>query len=161
MDKEQIRKQVKAARAAISLEEKLAASDQITNACLTLPEVCCANIICLYKSLKDEVRTDRLYQTLRLQQKILVFPEDIQENESGISKFDVECFIVPGIAFDRNGYRLGFGGGYFDRLLAEIQTPKIGLAFHKQILPLLPHESYDIVMDIIVTEKEIRRIGGL
>ncbi len=63
--------------------------------------------------------------------------------------------VVPGVAFDRRGNRIGFGKGYYDRLLAAHPTPRIALAFGFQLLPgglaPLPH---DIPMDLIVTEHE-------
>ncbi len=62
------------------------------------------------------------------------------------------------MAFDREGYRLGRGQGYYDRLLAHIKTPKIGLAFGYQIVSRLPRDIYDIPMDVVITEKETIKI---
>ena len=64
--------------------------------------------------------------------------------------------LVPALAFDLSGFRLGRGGGYYDRTLAEFTGFKIGLAFSEQIAAAeLPHENFDIPMDAIVTEKAV------
>ena len=66
---------------------------------------------------------------------------------------DLDLLIVPGIAFDRRGHRLGHGHGYFDRFLARIPktTPTVGLAFRCQILECLPTASYDRPVQTILT----------
>jgi len=69
-----------------------------------------------------------------------------------ISKIDV--FLVPGLAFDRAGRRLGRGGGHYDKALAEARGLKIGLAGSHQISnEALPEESHDVRMDAVVTER--------
>ncbi len=67
----------------------------------------------------------------------------------------IDLILVPGLAFDRPGNRLGYGGGYYDRLLAEIDAPKVGLAFAVQIVADLPIEPHDCRVDFIVTEQEV------
>lgn len=58
--------------------------------------------------------------------------------------------IVPGIAFDAKGYRIGYGGGYYDRFLsAEPYHPTIALCFDFQLVPQLPHESHDIPVNTL------------
>jgi 5-formyltetrahydrofolate cyclo-ligase len=68
----------------------------------------------------------------------------------------VELALIPGIAFDRRGGRVGFGGGYFDRLLPQMPKAfRLGLAFSAQVSAVpLPHESHDIRMHAVITEKE-------
>ena len=68
--------------------------------------------------------------------------------------------IVPGIAFDLAGYRLGRGLGYYDRALNSFMGKKIGVAFSWQVTETLPREPFDIPMDIIVTEKSIIRANA-
>ncbi len=67
--------------------------------------------------------------------------------------------MVPMLAFDRNGYRLGYGGGYYDRTLRELRASQsvwaVGLAFAAQETDLLPCDSFDQAVDAVVTEKEI------
>ncbi|MEI6292712.1 MAG: 5-formyltetrahydrofolate cyclo-ligase [Methanomicrobiales archaeon] len=69
---------------------------------------------------------------------------------------DLEVVIVPLLAFDRAGHRLGYGAGYYDRFLSSYQqAKKIGAAFSCQEIGLVPADENDIAMDIIVTEREI------
>lgn len=69
----------------------------------------------------------------------------------------VDLIIVPGVVFDKRGYRIGYGGGYYDRFLSKIdkKIPKISLAFDLQVIDKVPTEYYDIPVDYIITEKEI------
>lgn len=66
----------------------------------------------------------------------------------------MDLVIVPGLAFDRNGHRLGRGGGYFDRFLEKVpaQVPRIGLAFRFQVVARLPRESHDQPVDRVITD---------
>lgn len=67
-----------------------------------------------------------------------------------------ECILTPGVAFDRQGFRLGFGGGYYDRLLAltEKNVQTIGLAYDFQIMETLPREPHDQAVQVVCTDKE-------
>ena len=67
----------------------------------------------------------------------------------------VDLFLLPGIAFDRSGGRLGYGKGYYDRLLSGLSSPRIALAFHEQIIDRTPLLENDILVDTIITDKEI------
>ncbi|MCL4216657.1 MAG: 5-formyltetrahydrofolate cyclo-ligase [Candidatus Hydrogenedentes bacterium] len=62
--------------------------------------------------------------------------------------------LVPGLAFDRRGYRIGFGGGYFDRFLADFSGLAIGLAYPWQLVERLPSEAHDMPVRMIVTSAE-------
>lgn len=72
---------------------------------------------------------------------------------------DVELFVVPGLAFDATGARLGYGKRYYDSLLrsARSESPRIGLAFACQMEPTLPVLDYDVSMHVIVTEEAVHR----
>lgn len=66
----------------------------------------------------------------------------------------IEAILVPGVAFDRQGGRLGFGGGYYDRFLAEDPgTVTLGVGFECQLEATLPHEPHDRGVHFIITEK--------
>ena len=68
--------------------------------------------------------------------------------------------IIPGLAFDQNGVRLGYGAGYYDRFLARYpQAVKIGVAYDFQIVDELPREDHDICMNIIVTPNQTIRVS--
>lgn len=75
---------------------------------------------------------------------------------------ECDLIIVPGIVFDLHGYRLGFGGGYYDRLLREIASlklgiPFVGLAYELQVVDRLPHTCHDVAVHILVTEERVLR----
>lgn len=78
---------------------------------------------------------------------------------------EVDLVVVPGVAFDRRGNRLGYGGGYYDRLLPEVKTANpaaalAGLAYGFQLVPALPAEHHDTPMDAVATEDGLLRFGG-
>jgi 5-formyltetrahydrofolate cyclo-ligase len=78
-------------------------------------------------------------------------PRDMQPAAVG----DWDLTIVPLLAFDRRGYRLGYGKGYYDRLLGSRPMPTSGVAFAAQEVAELPAEPFDMPLDCIVTEDEI------
>ncbi|QQZ10859.1 5-formyltetrahydrofolate cyclo-ligase [Heyndrickxia vini] len=79
-------------------------------------------------------------------------PIDCQTIE--VKKDELDLIIVPGITFTRNGYRIGFGGGYYDRFLSDYQGKTISLAFSAQIKLDIPIEKHDIPVQRIITENE-------
>lgn len=66
----------------------------------------------------------------------------------------IDICIVPGRVFDRSGYRIGWGGGYYDRYLATYKGTTISLAYDVQLLEEIPKEPHDIPVEFIVTERE-------
>ena len=78
--------------------------------------------------------------------------------ERPVAESDIDIVLVPGLAFDRRGGRMGFGAGYYDRLLTKTHAVKIGLCYDFQLLDNIPSEEHDISMDYIITEKEILEI---
>ncbi|MGB9692505.1 MAG: 5-formyltetrahydrofolate cyclo-ligase [Candidatus Sumerlaeaceae bacterium] len=68
---------------------------------------------------------------------------------------DVDIFLVPGIVWDESGYRIGFGGGYFDKILSKRRPDSlaIGLAYDFQVLPSLHPDPWDQPVDLLITEK--------
>lgn len=75
--------------------------------------------------------------------------------EEYAEKTEIDAVIVPGIAFDRKGGRIGFGKGFYDRYLREMKAKKIGLCYDFQLIDDVCAEENDINMDCIITEKEI------
>ena len=75
--------------------------------------------------------------------------------------FEKPLFIMPGLAFCRDGRRVGYGGGYYDRYLEKRRgIMRVALACSFQILPSLPADPYDIPLgDLLITEKEVIEIG--
>lgn len=70
-----------------------------------------------------------------------------------ISEKDLDLILVPGLAFDLTKGRLGYGGGFYDRVLKETKALKVGVAFSFQVVPKLPLEPFDVRMDLLLTEQ--------
>lgn len=82
--------------------------------------------------------------------------EPADSNSKPLSIHDLDACLIPGLAFDRHGTRLGRGLGYFDRALEGFKGLKVGLTFKSQMFAEdLPRESFDIPMDVIITEQEV------
>ena len=84
----------------------------------------------------------------------------LEPKKNKIKKIEInklDLVIVPGIAFDKNGHRIGYGYGYYDKFLGKLNKNaiKIGLCFEFQIVDKIPQEKHDVPMDFIVTEKRV------
>jgi 5-formyltetrahydrofolate cyclo-ligase len=75
-----------------------------------------------------------------------------------VDLMEIDLVIIPGIVFDTCGNRIGFGGGFYDRILKKIDAPRIALCYDYQVLENVPCEHHDVMMDMIVTEKRIINI---
>jgi 5-formyltetrahydrofolate cyclo-ligase len=83
---------------------------------------------------------------------------EFNENDV-VSKEDVDLIFVPGIVFDLNGYRIGYGKGYYDRWLEGTDILKrVGLAFEVQLIDKIPNGQYDLPVSKILTEKRMIEI---
>lgn len=77
-----------------------------------------------------------------------------------VQEADLDLILVPGLAFDLQGYRLGQGAGYYDRFLSKVPlVPRIGVSFSSQHLPTLPSEPHDIAMGSLVSERGFQRVS--
>lgn len=74
---------------------------------------------------------------------------------------EIDAVLVPGLAFDERGLRLGRGGGYYDRLLPLLRPDavRIGIAYDEQVLERIPAEDHDVEMDLVVTPTRVLRPG--
>lgn len=77
------------------------------------------------------------------------------QEEPAIDPGEIDLVLVPGIAFDRQGGRLGQGKGYYDRFLVRTDAIRAGVALIEQIIPAVPGEAHDVRMDYLITEREI------
>ncbi len=68
-----------------------------------------------------------------------------------------DVLLVPLLAFDAKGHRLGYGGGFYDRTLADLKISAIGIAYAGQEADSIPHEAHDRTLDMVLTEQGIRR----
>lgn len=74
-----------------------------------------------------------------------------------IPKADIDMVIVPGLAFSDKGYRIGFGGGYYDRFLADYTGKTVSLIFNEQKIPSFEIESFDIPVSLLITVNETKQ----
>ena len=161
-----------------NIPDKTFKSNEIYNEIINCPEYLDAKTIAFYYSTSDEVDTENLIAYTFLKEKTVLLPKVVgkqmvflkvyettkyQKSKFGIKEpisteeYDpsqIDLFIVPGVAFDIKGNRLGYGGGYYDRYLCLSDAPKLGLAFEEQIINSIPTDENDIQMDIVQTEKE-------
>lgn len=84
--------------------------------------------------------------------------EPIVKEDYAVSKNNIDLLIVPGVVFDRYGYRIGFGGGYYDRFLTDFKNSTVSLVSHLQLIEQLPIEPHDLAVHYIVTEKECKEV---
>ena len=148
-----------------------------------MPELLQSGVVFTYISFKDEVDTSKLICCLIGIGKTVAVPvcksdgimeayeikgtDGLIKNRYGISEPDIhksvlvpknsiDTIIVPGLAFDKNGFRLGYGGGYYDRYLSEHpQCRTMAVCHDLQIVDDLPAEEHDIRPDAIVSEEQI------
>ena len=73
-----------------------------------------------------------------------------------IDPLTIEVVVAPGLGFDRSGFRVGYGGGFYDRLLPRLRPDvlRVGIGFHAQVIPGVPHGPEDQRLDLVITERE-------
>lgn len=173
MDKTTLRQQIRSLKKQHSQEELRTQSERILQRLAEHPRFLQAEKVMLYASLPDEVQTLEFIEIWR-HQKTLILPtvvgDDIipvelaenvafaegdfhipePQNHPYTGEFDL--IVVPGMAFDANGHRLGRGRGYYDRFLAQHpHVYTIGLCFDFQLLPDIPFEPHDRIINEIIT----------
>lgn len=86
-----------------------------------------------------------------------------QAVERQVAADELDLILLPGVAFDRRGGRIGYGQGFYDRLLATLRptTPRVGLAFDCQLVDKIPQEPHDLNMDIVITQSTVHRSSDL
>jgi 5-formyltetrahydrofolate cyclo-ligase len=105
---------------------------------------------CYSKDKQMEFRAIQSYD--QLENVYMDLYEPIVDQTNVILSEDIDLLIVPGLVFDRSGYRIGYGGGYYDRYLAGYSGTTISLAYQSQLMDLLPHEKFDVPVEQVITE---------
>lgn len=183
--KKNLRRELLARRAEMSEEEIAAKSEMILFRVVQSWEYQQAGSVLLYASFDSEVRTPAIMQaTMRHSKRLILprvnrkeraldlyfveeperqlapgtwnIPEPVPELCEPAGLADVDCIIAPGVGFDIHGGRLGYGGGYYDRLLNAL-TPEqarlaVGLCFEAQIVREVPRGFFDASVSIVCTE---------
>lgn len=82
--------------------------------------------------------------------------EPMEQETEEVDKERIDLMLVPGLIFDRRGYRIGYGGGFYDRYLANYNQTTIALATEEQLIDQVPNDSYDIPVQHFITEMGLR-----
>ncbi len=186
MTKEEIREEVLKRRLALSNRGIASKSRAICRRLISDSAFVTASVVGLYWPFRNEVLTQPVFHEALAKRKRVGFPlvrvderriiyvsvDDESELSAGtygireprlipervIPPEELDLLVVPGVAFDERGYRIGYGGGYFDRLLASgVTATRAATAFDMQIVVRVPHEPHDEKVDIIFTEDRIIR----
>lgn len=184
MEKTLFRKETLAKRGKLGKDEHKIFSNKIIESVINSNFYKNAKTIMTFISFGDEVDTQNFIKYAIRDNKNIVVPITIPETKelkvSKVNNFneleegfyniltpkeefirymdpnEIDLILVPGVTFDRDGYRVGYGGGYYDRFLSKLdKVITIGIAFDLQVTNKVPRESFDIPVDYIYTEKEI------
>ncbi|MBS4222432.1 5-formyltetrahydrofolate cyclo-ligase [Lederbergia citrea] len=104
---------------------------------------------------KKEMNFKRITAFNQLESVFYGLFEPMDSETKRIDKNDIDLLIVPGLAYSKEGFRIGFGGGYYDRFLKGYHGATLSLAFAVQLLDYIPVESHDLPVSKIITEKSV------
>lgn len=186
MNKKELRQELRARLGKLTPEEIATRSRTACNLLCEQPEYTEAEVVMLFLSMPQEVDTAPLAQAAWAGFKSVLAPRvsweqrrmlpieikslhsDVQEGNLGIRQpidgmpvpvSDIDLVVVPGLGFDYSGNRLGRGRGFYDRFLShrDFRGVACGLAFEPQVLPEVPYDETDQLMDMLVTDEAVRR----
>ena len=182
--KYEIRQEILRIRNSLSQTEIVSSSNIINNKVISTKEFKKAQSIGTYYPVRSEVKTSEIIKHSLATKKTIGLPRIIDSNRIEFFKImensfedikltkgkygivenlmsdsiveEMDLLIIPGIAFDLQGNRIGYGKGYYDRFLSTRKVNYIiGLAFENQIVKKIPTDEYDIPVDVLFTEKRI------
>ena len=173
MEKKELRTLIKTLKKQHTKEQLFEQSEKILSKLEQHPDFVNAHSVMLYSALPDEVQTQAFLEKWHLKKQIIlptVVGDDIIPVEFGkdttfaIGDFNIlepqnepytggfDLIVVPGVAFDRRGNRIGRGKGYYDRFLCQhLDVKRIGICFDFQLVDEVPAEPFDIRMDEVIT----------
>ena len=186
LEKKKIRAIIKNSLDCLSFEDHKLKSSIITGSLLNSDEYICAQTIFIYYPFMKEIDTRVIIKDALAKNKKIILPKVsgvelkiffvddkqiyLKQSSFGILEPDdsvcmeapldsIDLVVVPGLGFDLNFHRLGYGGGFYDKILQKIgrRVRKIALAFDLQILDNIPSCPHDQKVDIIITESNIYR----
>ncbi|WP_414840154.1 5-formyltetrahydrofolate cyclo-ligase [Carnobacterium sp. TMP28] len=185
MKKKKIRNQVISLLKSLNSEQKAKQEEILIKTLIGTSEWKRSKIIALTLAQKLELNTDKIIEKAWSEDKIVVIPRTkkdrkmdfvvykkdtpIEVSSFGLKeparhliatlKSDIDLIIVPGVAFCETGFRIGFGGGYYDRFLANYEGETVSLVLNEQQVGLFEVDSFDIPVNLLITtEKIIRKI---
>jgi 5-formyltetrahydrofolate cyclo-ligase len=183
--KRALRREVLAARDALAFDDRAAWSGAIVERLLALPEAADARTVMAFWSFGSEVDTAPLISRLLDDGRTVALPrtegpeivpvtyergDPVRSTAYGameppfgrvLGAEELDLVVVPGVAFDRDGNRIGYGRGFYDRLLsrARPEVPAVAIAFGMQVVDHVPSGRADRRIDAIVTEDEMIRVA--
>jgi len=187
MPKRKLRQVMLARRRTLSAEERRVSGHLIQQAFVALPEFVKARVVALYSAIDGEVETAEVLEAALKARKTVIFPavcgdhlrfvkvSDPVEMAKGAFGIPEPCLsgeaylpgsadliVIPGVAFDRTGKRLGFGKGYYDRALHHLEGggKLVGFCYDFQLVDQIVSEPHDVAVDIIITEKRVLDLRG-
>lgn len=181
-EKKQLREELLKLRGEISTDEREKAEAAVVMKLLSLASFRFAETILLYYPIKGEINVLPIAEAAIKAGKSIAFPlcdtesstmtyhivSDLKELKSGSygipepscelpvyipSKDKNDLIIIPAVCFDRQGYRVGYGKGYYDRYLNSFGGTAVGVTFHKLLRPSVPRGRFDKHVSLIITEK--------
>jgi len=178
IEKSRLRKQFLDARDSLSLDFIKISSEKIRENLRKIEAFRNASLIGLYHSIGSEVRTEQILQEIwnqgkgaflpRVEKDQIVFRKVSNLSDLEMGNFSVmepkerceiakklDVILVPAIVLSHDGYRLGYGFGFYDKYLSGKKTKKIALSYAKQVVKTFPRDPHDVKMDCIVTEDEV------
>jgi len=173
-----------ARRKGLPLAEASSASLRVQSAFIATAEFAEARIIAVYAPIHNEVDTRGVMLAALNSSKVLLLPavsrnslelrsicgpEELREGAYGIPEptpesplyppEEVDLIVVPGIAFDKEGRRIGYGKGYYDRALHRLEGKGrlVGFCYDFQLVDRIVGEPHDVLMDMVITERRVIR----
>ncbi|MEF9934637.1 MAG: 5-formyltetrahydrofolate cyclo-ligase [Clostridium sp.] len=183
--KKEVRKKLLEDRSSLTINEVESLSSLINSHILKWDKYINSKTFMTYYAFRNEVLTDDVINNGFEKGKMVVLPKsikdgsvilpciikslgDLVEGNYGIlepkpdnlaEKNQLDIVFVPGVGFDRNGFRIGYGAGYYDRFLKDYKGIKVGVCFEVQVTDNAYPDSHDIAMDYIITERGIIKTG--
>ncbi|MDE6309444.1 MAG: 5-formyltetrahydrofolate cyclo-ligase [Muribaculaceae bacterium] len=180
MRKEDIRSRIKAHKSLLSEHEKEEAAERVFAQLERTAAFILADHILLYHSLPDELSTRRFIEKWhklkhfflprvngvnleilpydRSTLKLGAFHIEEPDGDNVYDPAEIEMVIVPAIAYDSMGNRVGRGKGFYDRLLADLPATKVGIGYDFQLVDAIDAEPHDVKVDIVITESRYIRV---
>jgi 5-formyltetrahydrofolate cyclo-ligase len=186
IEKPELRREMQAKRRALTADAVRDLSARMVAQLLALPELVGVRIVAVYAAMQNEIDPAAAVQALRARGVTIVYPRVARDHLvfhvtsdpaafapsrlgvpeptadlSQVALADVDLFLIPGLAFDRQGQRVGWGKGYYDHTLAAApHATRVGLAYGFQIVTQVPTRPGDEAMDLVVTDEAVHRHEG-
>jgi 5-formyltetrahydrofolate cyclo-ligase len=177
--KRELRREVRARRDALAPEERERQGEAVARNLLALAEVLQASTVMAFSSFGSEVDTGPIIERLARDGRRVVLPrvegrtivpvayrsgDPVNPSSIGalepaggepVRPEEIDVVVVPGLAFDRRGHRVGYGGGFYDRFLGRLRPDAltVGICFSIQLVDEVPHGRGDLPVDLVVTEE--------